>query len=77
MTKQDVILYSKPNCMQCMFTKKHLDQIGAAYEIRDVSVSEEALEEVRAMGFQSVPVVHAAGMQAFNGFRPDLLEQLI
>lgn len=77
MTKQNIVLYSKPDCMQCMFTKKHLDQLGVAYEIRDVSVFEDSLEEVKAMGFQSVPVVHAEGVQAFNGFRPDLLEQLI
>lgn len=77
MMKQNVILYSKPNCMQCTFTKKYLDQIGTPYKVKDVSVSEEALEEVRSLGFQSVPVVYAEGIQAFNGFRPELLEQLV
>lgn len=76
MAEQIITVYSKPACMQCNFTKKYLDQKGIAYEVKDIMESEEALEEVRKLGFQSLPVILAEGMAAFNGFRPDLLDQL-
>ena len=62
--------------MQCNFTKKYLDDKGIDYETKDIFDSEEALEEVQKLGFASVPVILAEGLDAFNGFRPDLLDQL-
>ncbi|MGY3725321.1 ribonucleoside-diphosphate reductase class Ib glutaredoxin subunit [Granulicatella balaenopterae] len=76
MSDKTVIVYSKPNCMQCNFTKQFLTNNGIAFEERDVSVSEEALEEVRALGFSSLPVVVVPGKEAFSGFRPEVLETL-
>ncbi|MBF0993634.1 MAG: NrdH-redoxin, partial [Granulicatella sp.] len=32
---------------------------------------------VKALGFQSLPVVVADGIEPFFGFRPDILEQLV
>lgn len=74
---KSVILYSKPNCMQCNFTKQFFEDNNISYELKDVSLSEEALEEVKNMGFQSLPVVVIENQQPFSGFRPDLLESLI
>ncbi|SFH65160.1 glutaredoxin-like protein NrdH [Pisciglobus halotolerans] len=76
MATKSVVVYSKPNCMQCNFTKKYLDDKGIAYESKDIMASQEALEEVQELGFSSVPVILAEGLDAFNGFRPDLLDQL-
>ncbi|MDN6625656.1 MAG: glutaredoxin-like protein NrdH [Pisciglobus halotolerans] len=76
MATKSVVVYSKPNCMQCNFTKKYLDDKGIDYETKDIFDSEEALEEVQKLGFASVPVILAEGLDAFNGFRPDLLDQL-
>ena len=36
----------------------------------------EALARVQALGFQSLPVVVADGIEPFFGFRPDMLEKL-
>ena len=72
-----VVLYSKPNCMQCNFTKQFFEQNDIRFEVKDVVESEVALEEVRAMGFQSLPVVVIEGQEPFFGFRPDLLEELV
>ena len=72
-----VVLYSKPNCMQCNFTKQFFEQNDIRFEVKDVVESEVALEEVRAMGFQSLPVVVIEGQEPFFGFRPDLLEKLV
>jgi glutaredoxin-like protein nrdH len=72
-----IIVYSKPNCMQCEFTKRVLREANIDFEVRDVSVSEKALEEVRKLNFKALPVVNAEGHKAFAGFRPDLLEKIV
>ena len=77
MTQKTIIVYSKPNCMQCNFTKKYLEDKGVPYEVKDIFESEEALNEVKELGFSSVPVISVEGQDAFNGFRPDLLDQLV
>jgi len=76
MEKSSVIVYSKPNCMQCQFTKKYLENKGIPFEEKDVEQNAEAIDEVKKMGFSSLPVVIAEGIEAFNGFRPDLLNRL-
>ena len=77
MSNKNVTVYTKPNCMQCNFTKKFLDDHSIRYEIKDSLESEAALAEVKELGFQSLPVVVFDGVEPFFGFRPDLLEQLI
>ncbi|MGY0401493.1 glutaredoxin-like protein NrdH [Carnobacterium jeotgali] len=77
MAQKTIIVYSKPNCMQCNFTKKYLEDKGVPYEVKDIFESEEALNEVKDLGFSSVPVISVEGQEAFNGFRPDLLDQLV
>ncbi|MGO3212534.1 MAG: glutaredoxin-like protein NrdH [Ruoffia tabacinasalis] len=71
-----ITVYSKPNCMQCNFTKKYLDDKGVEYSTLDVFVDEEALNYIKSLGFQSLPVVEIDGEEPFNGFRPDLLAKL-
>ena len=77
MSKRQITLYSKPNCMQCNFTKQFFEDNQVPFVIKDVFESEEALEEVKALGFQSLPVIVADGIEPFFGFRPDILEQLV
>lgn len=76
MSNTPVIVYSKPNCMQCNFTKKYLEDKGIPYEVKDIAENEAAIEEVKSLGFSSLPVVLAEGLEAFNGFRPDMLNHL-
>lgn len=71
-----ITVYSKPNCMQCDFTKRFLDQHNLEYTAVDVMQDSEALARVQALGFQSLPVVVADGIEPFFGFRPDILEKL-
>ena len=66
MSNRNIILYSKPNCMQCNFTKQFFENNNVEFTVKDVFESEEALAEVKELGFQS-----------FFGFRPDLLEKLV
>lgn len=62
--------------MQCSFTKKYLEENEIPFETKDVENDEQALEEVKALGFQSLPVIVADGIEAFNGFHPNKLNQL-
>lgn len=50
-------VYSKPNCIQCEMTKIWLDQNKIQFESVDVFEHPEALEEIRSLGFKSMPVV--------------------
>ena len=70
-------VYSKPNCMQCEFTKKFLKDNGLQFEVRDVFESEKFKDEVVELGFTSLPVVVADGHEPFSGFRPDKLDELV
>lgn len=70
-------VYSKPNCMQCEFTKKFLKDNGLQFEVRDVFESEQFKDEVVELGFTSLPVVVVDGHEPFAGFRPDKLDELI
>ena len=63
--------------MQCNFTKQFFEDNQVPFVIKDVYESEEALEEVKALGFQSLPVIVADGIEPFFGFRPDILETLV
>ena len=60
--------------MQCRQTKMFLDSIESEYIEKDVEKDEEAMKEVKELGFKSLPVVVMPNKEPFNGFRPDLLE---
>lgn len=70
-----VVVYSKPNCMQCNFTKNYLDDLGVDYTHVDVMSDAEALAKVKALGYSQMPVVEADG-EFWSGFRPEQLEKL-
>ena len=77
MTTRNMSLYSTPQCMQCNFTKHYFEKNTVEFTVKDVFESEEALAEVKELGFQSLPVIVADGVEPFFGFRPDLLEKLV
>ncbi|MFW3364518.1 glutaredoxin-like protein NrdH [Aerococcus viridans] len=74
MTK--VTVYSKPNCMQCNFTKKWLKERNIPYTELNIKEDEEALLKVKEMGFQSVPVIVTED-DSWYGFQPDKLAELV
>ncbi|MCW6663927.1 glutaredoxin-like protein NrdH [Aerococcaceae bacterium NML190073] len=73
----EIKVYSKPNCMQCDFTKKWLQDNGVMYEELDVEKQPTALEEVIALGYKSLPVVYVDSDNHWFGFRPHRLEGLL
>ncbi|MCD5348439.1 glutaredoxin family protein [Agromyces sp. S2-1-8] len=49
--------YAKPSCVQCNAIHRALDSKGIEYEVIDLSIDAEALEEVKALGYLQAPVV--------------------
>ena len=70
-------VYTKNNCIQCKMTKKFLKAHGVAFEDRNISDHPEYVDYLKEQGFQSVPVVERDAEPVVNGFRPDLLQQVI
>lgn len=72
----EVIVYSKPNCMQCEFTKRWLHENGIQYTAYDVTKNERYVNRVIQLGYQNLPVVYVDKKRHWYGFRPDLMEEL-
>ena len=75
MTKQ-VTVYSKPDCMQCNFTKKWLKERNIPYTELNVKEDEAALSKIKEMGYQAVPVI-VTEIENWYGFQPDKLAKLV
>lgn len=74
---KEVTIYSKVGCGQCMFTKKYLDKSNISYFEKDISKNTDWLEEVKALGFQSLPVIVIEGEVPFIGYQPERLAKLV
>ena len=70
-----VVVFSLPVCVQCKATKRAFDKAGVAYREVDLSVDTGALSKVKALGYQSAPVV-VAGQEHWSGYRPDKIKDL-
>ncbi len=53
----NITVYSKSNCPQCTSTKARLDELQLNYDVVDIETTPGALEELKAAGFRSAPVV--------------------
>lgn len=70
-----VIIYTKNSCQPCRLTKAALTRNDVQYEERNIEENEAYFEEVREMGFSSVPVVKTWD-DSWAGLRPDKLATL-
>ena len=73
--KSSITIYTKPDCVQCQATKRKLDAAGVPYTVTDLSKDPKMIEQLRAAGFTSVPVVEYAD-QRFAGYQPDRIKAL-
>jgi len=74
-------VYWRPGCSSCVKVKEFLTNLGVDYESINVSARPEAMEELRALGVRTVPVVargsdyvfaqELADVSAFVGRRVD------
>lgn len=85
----DVTVYTKPNCPQCVQTKRLLDRDHVTY--REVEIGGKERQMFLDLGFMSAPVVvvdqpvaTGAGVKEFGetgvawaGLNPDAISQLV
>lgn len=72
-----MILYTKNNCAQCKMTKLHLTNLGITdYTELNVDENERYLEQAKATGYKSMPIVVVDGRVVASGFQPDRLNVL-
>ena len=71
----EIVVYTKPACVQCNATYKALDKVGVPYRVVDISEDEEARDYVMGLGYLQAPVV-VAGDAHWSGFRPDRVKAL-
>lgn len=65
----ELTVYTKPGCPGCRMTKRELDKAGAAYQEVDLTTRPDLVEQFRAEGLRSAPVVEF-GDERVAGFNP-------
>ena len=74
-----VRVYTTPNCVQCIQTKRWLDKKGVHYTTVDLTdrANINDYAAVRALGYKAAPVVAIGNNYEIHwrGFRPDLLAE--
>ncbi|WP_100813052.1 glutaredoxin domain-containing protein [Microbacterium lacus] len=75
-----VTVYSKPSCVQCTATKRHLDRKHITYE-EDDATTDGNLAAILSLGHKAAPVVVIApdgpGSElSWAEYRPDLIDAL-
>lgn len=75
-SKDDLIVYGAPGCVQCRYTTKLLEKEQIPFKYVDVSQDDEAARRIGGgQGKLQLPVVEARG-DRWNGFSPDKLRSL-
>ena len=74
MNLNTVRVYSTPSCVQCMLTKKWLNDRDISFDEVDLTESEDDYRAVLALGYKAAPIVVVAPDVHWGGFRVDLLE---
>lgn len=69
-------VYSRPNCVQCDATKRHLLKLGLEFEEIDLTEDIGSYQELVGMGFQAIPVVITEN-DSWAGYQPDKIEGLV
>lgn len=71
-------LYTRPGCMACRQTARWLQAHNIPYIPVDVTTTPGATQQLRTLGYQSLPVVAPTNNpdDMWSGFRPDRLRTL-
>ena len=71
-----ITVYTKPSCVQCDATKRHLTKLNLEFNSVDITTDERAYSMVLDMGFQSAPVVVTED-DAWAGYQPEKIDKLV
>lgn len=79
-----IVLYSKPNCVQCDTTKRKFKKEGLVegvdYTVVDVTQDETALAFIKKLGYLQAPVVFVStpkGDHHWSGYDVDEIDEHI
>lgn len=74
----DVIVWSKPGCVQCTAVKRRLENANVPFEERDLTAPEAAkdLEYFKGLGYFSAPITEY-GVIAFSQFMPSEVDRVV
>lgn len=70
-----VVVWSKPDCQQCVATKRALDKHGIPHIERDLTEHVEQAAKFRDAGYATAPIV-VTSRGTWAGYRPDLIKTL-
>ena len=73
--KIPVVIYTTPNCTQCMMTAKTMDRMGIVYDKVDLTQHPDLIERFKEMGYASAPIV-VTDKKIWSGFRLDKIKSL-
>lgn len=68
-----IVVWEKPNCVQCMQTKREFDKRGIIYKTR--KLTPKAIERFVEMGLTAAPIVETDAKR-WSGFRFDKIKSL-
>lgn len=68
-----IVVWEKPNCVQCMQTKKEFDKRGIIYKVR--KLTPKATEKFIELGLMAAPIVETDDRR-WSGFRLDRIKSL-
>jgi glutaredoxin-like protein NrdH len=80
-----IVVYGKPSCVQCRYTRTELDKLGLIYESLDVTKDAAAQQDARRLADtlgRTLPIVvvsyaNGQGSQSWAGFQPDKIRGLV
>ena len=72
----DITVYTKNKCSQCLMSKYVLNDLGISYTEKNVDTNEKFMDEAKATGYKSMPIILKDGQVIASGFMPDVLNQL-
>ena len=70
-----ITVYTKNQCVQCQMSKNVLNDLGISYTEKNVDTNEKFMDEAKATGYTSMPIVVKDGIVIASGFMPDVLNQ--
>ena len=72
----NILIYTKNQCVQCQMSKNVLNDLGISYTEKNVDTNEKFMDEAKATGYKSMPIILKDGQVIASGFMPDVLNQL-
>ena len=70
-------IYTTPTCPGCQLTKSKLTQAGVDFTVVDLTDHPELIEQFKAEGLLSAPIIETPDGARTSGFRPDRIKAII